>query len=347
MENKIKVLFLTKYSEKGASSRYRFYNYRSYLEKNNISPVYKPLFEDSYLNQVYKGNKFKKLFLGIFFILKRIIFLLFQTKGYDHFVIEAELFPHFNFGLDHFFIKKMKSFSLDFDDNISANYQNTSKQDKIPKLIKLANFVTVGNHWYFSEFEGNLIYLPTVIDLNKYPVHNLQTKNYSTLVWIGSPSTVKYLKLVEKMLIRLSEKHDFVLKIIGGNIKLNEKIKVKNVTWSSEIENIELAESSIGIMPLENSYWEKGKCGFKLIQYMASGLPVIGSALPANKEILEHNVNGYIAEKEEDWFNGIDFLLKNQDICREMGKKSRKRIEQYYSYQIWGGEYANIIKQNA
>lgn len=342
----MKVLFLTKYSPKGASSRYRFYNYENELNQYGITPVYMPLFEDAYLDSLYSGSKIKKNLLAVFYIFRRILYLLFNIHKYKHIVIEAELFPHMGFGLDYFFIRKMKSFSLDFDDNISANYQNTLKKNKIPKLMKLANFVTVGNHWYFSEFKGNLIYLPTVIDLNKYPISNIHEKNLS-IVWIGSPSTVKYLKIVENVLITLSLKHDFVLKIIGGNIKLNDKIKVENIPWNAETENRELADASIGIMPLENTYWEKGKCGFKLIQYMASGLPVVCSNLPANKEIVENTVNGFIADNEEEWFQQINFLLENPEICIKMGKESRKRIEQHYSYQIWGRKYANIIKENA
>lgn len=346
MENKIRVLFLSKYSEKGASSRYRFYNYSSYFESSNISVVYRPLFKDSYLKQLYQGNKIRKFILGIYFILNRIIIILFQAKAFDHIVIEAELFPHIGYRFENFFLRRFRSFSLDFDDNISANYRNTVMKDKIPKLMKLANFVTVGNRWYISEFEGNLIYLPTVIDLDKYPVNDLQNKEISTLVWIGSPSTVKYLKLIEKVLVRLSEKHDFVLKVIGGTIKMNEKIKVQTVSWSSVTENFELASSSIGIMPLENNYWEKGKCGFKLIQYMASGLPVVGSSLPANIEIVNHNVNGFIVGNEDDWFYYLDILLRNESLCREMGGKARARVEQHYSYQVWGEKFVKIIKEN-
>lgn len=345
MECNIKVLFLTKYSQKGASSRYRSFNYKDYFLKNGIIVKYMPLLGDDYIDSLYSGNRIKKNLLAIFYIFKRFLFLLFNISKYDHIVIEAELFPHFNFGLDYFFVKKMKSFSLDFDDNISANYQNTSKQFKIPKLVSLARFVTVGNHWYLSEFKGNLIYLPTVIDIDKYPIHNLEKKELS-LVWIGSPSTVKYLKILEGVLVRLSEKHNFVLKIIGGKIELNNKIKVNNIPWSAETENMELASSTIGVMPLTKTYWENGKCGFKLIQYMASGLPVIGSDLPANKEIIENKINGYVAYNEEDWFSNLDFLLSNHDTCLKMGEKSRQRVEQAYSYQVWGEKYANIIKNH-
>ncbi|WP_415328656.1 glycosyltransferase family 4 protein [Chryseobacterium sp. MMS23-Vi53] len=343
----MRVLFLTKYSEKGASSRYRFYNYKKYLEENNITPSYKPLFGDSYLKYLYKGNTIIKNLLAIYFVIKRIFFLAFNIKRYDHVVIEAELFPHFDYKFDYFFLKKIKSFSLDFDDNISANYQNTSRKDKIPQLIKMANFVTVGNHWYFSEFKGNLIYLPTVIDLDQYSQHNVQEKDeMPSVVWIGSPSTQKYLLLIEKSLVNISDKFNFKLKIIGGNISLDRKINVEYIQWDSKTENLNLAKSDIGIMPLEKTFWENGKCGFKLIQYMASGIAVIASDLQANKEIVENNVSGFIVSSLPQWEKKIYELLQNKELRYSMGVAGRKTVEERYSYQVWGKKYADIIKNN-
>lgn len=347
MENKIKVLFLTKYTSMGASSRYRFYNYKEYLKENNIDPIYKPLFGDNYLMHLYKGNKIRKILWAFYYIIQRIIFLFFHAKKYKHAVIEAELFPHFGFKFDYFFLKKMKSFSLDFDDNISANYQDTVKKNKIPKLMKLANFVTVGNHWYFSEFEGNLIYLPTVIDLDQYPLHNLEKQNdVPVIVWIGSLSTQKYILLIEDVLTEISTDYKFKLKIIGGKIKLNSNINVEYVEWKKETENSELAFSDIGIMPLEKSYWEMGKCGFKLIQYMASGVSVIATDVPANKEIIGDNISGFTVQDKIEWKTNIITLLENTELRNKMGFDGRKVIEGRYTYQIWGAKYSDIIKNN-
>ncbi len=343
----MRVLFLTKYSEKGASSRYRFYNYRKYLEENGIHPSYRPLFGNSYLNQLYRGNTVMKNLLAVYFILKRMVYIVFNMKKYDHVVIEAELFPYFSYGFDYFFLKRISSFSLDFDDNISANYRNTSRKDKIPELMKRASFVTVGNRWYFSEFEGNLIYLPTVIDLCHYSWYDLQEKDeVPVIVWIGSPSTQRYLSLIEDTLADLSGHQDFKLKIIGGNIPLDPKIRVEYVKWESSSENLELAKSDIGIMPLEDSYWEKGKCGFKLIQYMASGIAVIASDLPANEEIIENSVSGFVVKNHQEWSVKVAELLKNKQLRLSMGKAGRKAVEEKYSYQVWGKKYSEIIKNN-
>jgi glycosyltransferase involved in cell wall biosynthesis len=283
--------------------------------------------------------------LAIYYIVKRLLFLFFLHKKYDHVVIEAELFPHFGFALDNFFLKKMKSFSLDFDDNIAANYVGTKNQDKIQKLMLLANFVTVGNNWYKEEFKGNLIYLPTVIDLDNYPLFNTYPMQPS-IVWIGSPSTQKYLLLLEDAFIKVNRISPFTLKIIGGDVQFsNKEIKVEYIAWSAETENEELSKANLGIMPLHDSYWEKGKCGFKLIQYMASGIPVVSSNLPANKEIIEEGINGFVVNSENEWIDKLMFLL-NSSNAKELGLSGRKRIETNYSYQVWGSKYAEIIKSN-
>lgn len=344
METRFNILFLPKYSRKGASSRYRCYNYLPFLSKHGISADVSPLFGDFYLEQLYKKRATLAKLLAIYYVLKRILYLSFAKGRYDHVIIEAELFPHFPLKIDRFFLKRMKSFSLDFDDNISANYTNTPNQDKIPEMIRLSNFTTVGNHWYMEHFEGKLVYLPTVINLEDYPVFRSDANATPIIVWIGSPSTQKYLKILEPVLVELSAQYNFILRIIGGDVALDAKIKTEYVKWEASSENINLATSDIGIMPLEKTYWEMGKCGFKLIQYMASGLPVVATDLPANREIVEEDVSGYIANDLDVWKRGLETLLNKPDERKIMGSKGRKIIEDRYSYQVWGEKYANIIK---
>jgi glycosyltransferase involved in cell wall biosynthesis len=273
--------------------------------------------------------------------------LFLPRDKYDLIVVEKELFPYIPYFVEALLLRN-RIYALDYDDYVGAAYctgrlKKIILGNKIHKLVGNAVLTTVGNKWYFTEFnKGNLVYLPTVIDLNKYPLQ--KENNSSSIVWIGSPTTVKYLKLIENTLIKLSCEINFSLKIIGATIVLDNRIPVEYISWSEENENRELSTAEIGIMPLEKNLWEKGKCGFKLIQYMASGLAVIGSDLPANEEIIVEKENGFVARSEDDWYTGIKYLFEHPEKSREMGIEGRKRIEENYSYQVWGPKYAALLK---
>jgi len=345
----MKVLFLTKYGDAGPSSRYRFYNYQPYFEEAGISCCFKPLLSNDYVYSLYKKQKVKALVKSLFSVFKRIFFLLFNLKEYDLIIIEKELFPNVPYFVEAYLLKS-KLYALDFDDYVATSYkENKIKsfffENKIQNLVAKAKLVTVGNHWYFEELKGdNLRYLPTVVDLEKYA----KPKQYNevdilTIVWIGSPSTAKYLQLVASALEKLAEKYTIKLKIIGANINI-EKVEVELVSWDSTTEAEELLSADIGIMPLTRTMWENGKCGFKLIQYMASGLPVVATSVPANEEIVEDDINGFIVNNDEDWYNKLETLIVNRNLREQFGKSGRDRIENYYSYQVWGNRYVNIIK---
>lgn len=345
----MKILILPKYGKNGASSRYRLYNYIPYFEKEKIEYVIKPLLSDHYINDIYNKRKIIATIKQFTSVIKRFFFLFFLSKWkFDIIIVEKELFPFIPYFIEAKLLRK-KVYALDYDDYVGAVYQKNKicrflLGKKINKLVEKAVFTTVGNKWYYSEFvKGNLYYLPTVIDLNDYSISK-QNKSSNTIVWIGSPSTARYLKLIETVLMKLIKEIPFTLKIIGGDIDLDKSIPVNKIAWSALSENKELASSDIGIMPLENNLWEKGKCGFKLIQYMASGLPVIGSDLPANEEIILHGETGFIAKDENDWLNYLKYLLMNKDVAIQMGKKGRKRVEENYSYQIWGDKYVSLIQ---
>lgn len=347
----MKILILSKYSQKGASSRYRFYNYLPYFESNQINCEFNSLFNDNYIINLYEGKKGIVKLLQLWAIVKRTLFLLFNRKKYSLVIIEKELFPNVPYFFEKWLLGRRK-YAMDFDDYVGASYKTHKVKkmflkNKIDELVEFAAFTTVGNKWYFKEFKkGRLYYLPTVIDLQSYKLikENFEI-NLVTIVWIGSPSTAKYLTLVKDVLQELSKEHKIRLKVIGAEIDFTG-IEIKNTKWDAATESLEIYTSDIGIMPLSTTLWEKGKCGFKLIQYMASGLPVVCSPSPANEEIVKHGINGFIAESEQQWKDALKILIVDVQLRKSFGKNARKTIEENYSYQIWGDRYAGLIKRD-
>ncbi|MGL4654242.1 glycosyltransferase family 4 protein [Cetobacterium sp.] len=341
----IKILALTNYYEEGPSSRYRSFNYEKYFLLNGIKIEYFPLFFDGYVKRLYSKEKVNT-FYKIYCILKRIVYILHNKKKYNHIIIETELIKYAPLFFEKFLLKGA-SYSLDYDDNPNLIYKKNKifkilYGQKILKLAKNARFITVGNKWFYKEIKTeNIVYLPTVIDIDKYYITEKKKNNTLIIVWIGSPSTEKYLDIIKTPLKELSLKYDFELKIIGSEKKI-EGVNVRNIKWEQETEIKEISNSDIGIMPLENTFWEKGKCGFKLIQYMACGLPVVASNSPANKEIV--NGNGFILNEEKEWTIKLEKLLIDKELRKEMGKESRRIIEEKYTYQVWGKRYSQLIK---
>ena len=212
-------------------------------------------------------------------------------------------------------------------------------------MVNNAKFVTVGNNWYFEEFKtNNLHYLPTVIDIENY-VGEKKNKSAEavTIVWIGSPTTGQYLNLVIPALQELAKKYPIRLKIIGASFEM-EGVDVELIKWDAKTEFNELLSADIGIMPLKRTIWENGKCGFKLIQYMACGLPVVATTAPANDEIVDDNVNGFIIYDSQQWYEKLEELVKNKSLREQFGKLGRIKIKSHYTYQVWGHRYVKIIK---
>ena len=343
----VKVCFLTKYHSNGASSRYRYYNYIDFLDKD-IKVSYKPLLSIKYVENINKGKRNSKLLL-IFSYLKRIIFILNNKKKFDLFIIEKELLPYFSYNFEKWLLKNVR-YSLDFDDNAKTKYQNIdSLKNKIDKLVESADFVTVGNKWYFDDFSkfNNLHFLPTVVDVNKYKFEKDKNKKFS-IVWIGSSTTSKYLSVVEEPLNRLADKKiEFQLVIIGGdNFSFNNaKFPVIYEKWNSETEGKNLSKCHLGIMPLYNTEWDEGKCGFKLIQYLAAGLPIIATKTIANSDIVKKSKVGIIANTNEEWENAFVHFYLDFKSGKDYTKDAKRVVEENYSYQVAGKYYSNLIKK--
>lgn len=353
----MKILFLTKYGFKGASSRYRTYQYLPYLRGNGIECEFSPLFDDSYLENIYSKfwiGALKDIVKSIF----RRIYIIFSIKKYDVVFIEYEVFPYFppffEFLLNYLKIK----FILDFDDAIFHRYDHSENwlirflfANKIPAIMRMANSVIAGSY-YIKEFSINsgakeVNYIPTVVDIDRYPYppkNSLDRRtNLISIVWIGSPSTVKYLQLLSESLSNVATTNNIVLKVIGGSAALAGFFNIQNVKWSFEGEVDEISRSDIGVMPLFNGPWEEGKCALKIIQYMACGLPVVASPVGMNSILVDHGVNGFLACNSAEWTYYLNLLARDSDLRKKMGASGREKIEGYYSLQKQCIELSRII----
>lgn len=345
----MRILFLPKYHNEGPSSRYRTHKHITYFKQRGHTVNVRPLFRDNYVNNLYSEKKNTIINKAIDY-LNRAKYIIKNGKEFDLLVIEKELFPYIPYIFEKALLKN-KKYTLDFDDAISVRYKNRYFikiifKNKINNLARKSTLVTVGNRWYWDEIQyGKLHYLPTVIDINDYSFSESFTKdnNKPIIVWIGSPATSKYLDVLASTFLKLSLKYNFKLRVIGAQFHI-DGLDIECLPWSSDKEFEYIYESDIGIMPLLNTEWEKGKCGFKIIQYMAAGLPVVASASPANYEIIIHEETGFIVKNEQEWYVYLERLIINFMMREDFGHNGRMRVENEYTYQVWGNKYVDLLE---
>lgn len=346
----MRVLYFTKYSRNGASSRLRSFQYFPLLEENNIHVTVKPLFGDAYLKDLYNGKKDKiKIVLAY---LKRF-FQLSTVYRYDKVVIEKELFPYFFSWFERILSFFGVKYIVDYDDAIFHNYDLSGNKwikkflsNKIDKVMKYSDTVIAGNSYLATRAKKagakRIEIIPTVIDMNRYHSKNTNQNKEVVIGWIGSPSTFKYLLPIKDVFEKLAQKYPIKIHIVGSKDTLGIKNKEENISWTENTEVESILNFDIGIMPLSETPWELGKCSYKLIQYMGCGIPVVASPVGMNKEVVTAE-NGFLANSNQEWYSSLEKLILSHQLRKELGDNGRKMILENYSLKSKTDKLVSII----
>jgi glycosyltransferase involved in cell wall biosynthesis len=190
-----------------------------------------------------------------------------------------------------------------------------------------------------------VVIIPTVIDVEKYQPKKLKETAKFVIGWIGSPITAKYLPFLKDVFLDLAREHSIEVKLIGAGNELGIGEIEKVLPWREEEEIAEISSFDVGIMPLEDNIWERGKCGYKLIQYMGCGLPVIGSPLGVNRTIIRPSWNGFQATTKQEWKAAFEKLLTNPELRRELGMNGRQLVENDYSLQRYQRVWLEVLSR--
>ncbi len=359
--NKTKVYFITPTDEMGASSRYRVYQYLNYLE--NIEYEVYPFLTEKIYNEFKKGNIFKLLIKVPFLILKRIK-LVFKIKKGSLLFVHRDIIPFGPMIFEKIFKFKKCKIILDLDDAVycKETKEISSKKNRFlykfkygkrfDKTIKNANLVICGNKFienHAKRINSSTVIIPTVIDTEKIKVKKyFNTKNKLTISWIGNPGNTKYIYDVLTQIDK-KRKTELCFILIGAqkfDTSIFKNIKISFYDWNIKTEYELLRKSDIGIMPLKDSEWSKGKCGLKLLQYMAVGIPGIGSNVGVNSDIIIEGKNGWLV-KNNNWNQIIDEVIKNQHKLKNMAVFCRKFVENNYSINHYKSIYNKILIQIA
>jgi glycosyltransferase involved in cell wall biosynthesis len=164
--------------------------------------------------------------------------------------------------------------------------------------------------------------------------------------WIGSPTTASYVRALAPVLERAGERHRFVLRVSGADEPLAVRgVSIEQPAWSLDRE-VELFNTcDVGVYPLSDDEWSRGKCGFKAIEFMACGVPVVASAVGVNREIIEDGVNGFLASTDDEWVDKLGRLLSDRALRERLGRAGRRTIEERYSLQVHAPAVAGVIRR--
>ncbi|MEO9473973.1 MAG: glycosyltransferase [Cyclobacteriaceae bacterium] len=354
----MKVLILAPYPlGKAPSQRFRFEHFLKFMEEKGITYDFQTFVSEVGWEYLYvEGNTFNKIGATLSGFLRRFS-ILFKLSAYTSILIHRELTP-FGPPIFEWVIAKVlrKKIIYDFDDAIwMADGTNESKlwkwlkwRSKVASICRWSWKVSVGNAYlakFAAQYCDQVEILPTVVDTE---IHNAQpprtksdlknqqpTANSQQPIigWTGSHSTLQYLRPIVPVLQQLENTHDFTFLVIANQ---DPQLPLKNyrfAKWNKESEVEDLAQIDIGVMPLEDNEWSKGKCGFKLIQYLSLGIPAVASPVGVNAEIVIHNETGLIATTSHQWLEALKQLLESEGLRKKMGDSGRKLIETKYSVE--------------
>jgi glycosyltransferase involved in cell wall biosynthesis len=332
----IKVLGLALYGPLAASTRYRLTQYVPGLARRGIDLQICHLLGDEYLRRRFSGSALPvaaMLRAG----LARLSDLQRQTS-FDAAMLYCELFPMIPGRLERALIRL--PYIYDFDDAFFLKYRSGRLAfakpllgNKFATLISGARAVTAGNHLlarYAHQFNPVAEYLPTVVDTRRYVPVREGPSNIFTVGWIGSPSTAHYLdELIEPLSI-LGSEGPVRLVVVGGKAPVVPGLSVIEMAWQEETEVALINSFDVGVMPLRDDEWARGKCAFKLIQYLACAVPVVASRVGANIDVVNDEC-GFLATTADEWVEAFRALRDQPKQRAEMGQAGRERVMKHYS----------------
>jgi glycosyltransferase involved in cell wall biosynthesis len=353
-ERKMKILLLSRYEDLGASSRIRSYQYLPYLRGLGHDVDVAPLLSNFYLRQLYENKKVPTV--EVFLSYCRRLARLIGSRRYNLIWLEYEAFPWMPYWFEALLMKSDVPYIVDYDDAVYHRYDQYSSglvrmllRRKIDHVMKRATVVIAGNGYIAQRARDagakKVEILPTAVDLDRFPSGSSPQNSVFTIGWIGTPRTVHYLQVIKDALKIVCRNGAGRLVTIGSSSIGLDDVPTEVRSWSEETEVEEMLNFDVGVMPLIDSLWERGKCGHKIIQYMACSRPVVASPVGVNRDIVEHGKNGFLASTTDDWVRALITLRENRTLREQMGKAGRQKVERSYCTALTAPKLAVMLNE--
>lgn len=345
MAVRLKILFLCPYPfNEVASQRFRFEQYYRILTDQDYDISHKSFYSNQTYKILYEEKKYLNKFFGTIWGFARRLFHLFSALSADYVFVHREITPLgppvFEWILARLFRKRI---IYDFDDAIWLS--NTSEENQLISGLKWHKKFYSICRWSYkisccNEFlastarknNNNVTIIPTTIDMEtSVPTEGRKKKNI-TIGWTGTHSTLPFLSEMLPVLEKVAQKYPEVIIRIICNKKPDWQLPgLDYVSWEKSTEIEDLSGMDIGLMPLPDYEWTRGKCGFKILQYFSLGIPAIASPVGLNNDIVRDGINGYLCRDETEWIDKLEELIQDGELRRRMGQAGRNTVIEHYS----------------
>ena len=248
---------------------------------------------------------------------------------------------------------------FDFDDAVFHVYKSPSNgylsylkfPGKTAEICRRSTHIMAGNEYladYARANNTNVTIIPTTIDTDKYKLrYDSGEPETVTIGWSGSFSTIQHLDTIRDVLQDLAKTEKFLLRVIGTPAYKINGVETEAIGWRSDTELGDLAKIDIGLMPLPDENWSRGKCGLKALQYMALGIPTICSPVGVNSTIIKDGVNGFLAASRDEWIEKIKIMIHNAALRRRIGIAGRETVENEYSAKVVAPRVLDVFRSAA
>jgi glycosyltransferase involved in cell wall biosynthesis len=360
----LRVLALSPIPEEGAGCRFRVAQFIPYLRSVGIEVTLRSLFDVDFFRLVYKHGHYVRKASAFTALSLRYLTSLRDARRFDAILIYREIFPIGPAVIERLLgAGQRPPIVFDFDDAIFLPSVSDANRPilplkapgKVATIIRHSDHVIAGNAYlaaYARRFSDAVTVIPTVVDTTRFvPRLDAVSGNGANgarapiVGWIGSPTTASYIRSLAPVLKRTGARHRFVLRVSGAGEPLDVPgVATEQPPWALDRE-VELFNTcDIGVYPLADDEWSRGKCGFKAIEFMACGVPVVASAVGVNREIIEDGVNGFLASTDDEWVGKLEQLLADRDLRRRLGEAGRRTIEARYSLRVHAPQLAATLR---
>jgi glycosyltransferase involved in cell wall biosynthesis len=349
-----KILFIAAHRpNRSPSQRYRFEQYFPFLEANGYSCELSFLLDEEADALFYKPGKLFKKFMITLQSLKKRMDDIKRADQYDIIFVQREAFMTGSAYFEKRFSRSGAKLVFDFDDSIwlldtskaNRKWAWLKSEKKTGQIIGISDLIFAGNRYladYALSFNRNVHVVPTTIDTGLFKRSSPYTDNQRICIgWSGSITTIKHFEQAIPFLKIIQKKYGdkVFFKVMGDKTYVNKELQIQGIEWNSDTEVNTLESFDIGIMPLPDDEWVKGKCGLKGLSYMSVEVPAIMSALGVNTEIIQDGENGFLAKTDTEWVEKLSLLIDSYELRKRMGENGRKTVEQAYSFESQKNNY--------